>query len=162
MYSNQPDIGYVPTPQDLLEDVLRWVKVGADDVLYDLGCGDGRVAIAAAEKFGARGVGIDIDPDRIKEATENAKIAGVSDRVIFRQANLFNSNFQEATVIFIYLLPQLNLRLKPQLFQQLQPGTRIVSRDFDMGEWTPDAVLHLTHPEEECTFYFWSIPSPVK
>lgn len=162
MFSSKPDIGYLPTPQDLLKDVLSWVEVSNNDIVYDLGCGDGRVAIAAAKKFGARAVGIDIDADRIQEATENAKNAKISDRVIFRQANLFNSNFQEATVIFIYLLPHLNLRLKPQLLQQLQPGTRIVSRDFDMGEWTPDGFLHLPHPEEECTFYFWRIPIPVK
>ncbi|MGC9528688.1 MAG: class I SAM-dependent methyltransferase [Limnospira sp.] len=158
MPSTGPDIGYIPTPQDLLGDVLAWTRVGETDILYDLGCGDGRVTIAAAKQFGTRGVGIDIDRDRISEAAENAKIAGVGDRVQFRQGNLFESHFGEATVIFLYLLPHLNLRLKPQLFEQLQPGTRIISRDFDMGDWKPDRILHLPHPEEECTFYFWQIP----
>lgn len=158
MPSPRLDIGYIPTPQDLLGDVLTWAEVGEDDILYDLGCGDGRVAIAAAKQFGARGVGIDIDRDRISEAAENAKTAGVGDRVRFRQGNLFESNFGEATVIFLYLLPHLNLRLKPRLFEQLKPGTRIISRDFDMEEWKPDHTLHLPHPEEECTFYFWQIP----
>ncbi|MEB3282043.1 MAG: methyltransferase domain-containing protein [Lyngbya sp.] len=154
MDSLKLDIGYLPTPPELVTGMLDRLNLNEEDVFYDLGCGDGRIAIAAVQRYGVRGVGIDIDPQRIREAKENAKIAGVDDRVEFRLENLFESEIGEATVIYIYLLPHLNLKLKPQL-NQLQPGTLIISRDFDFGDWKPDQQFHLQGVEEESTFYGW-------
>ena len=156
--NNRPDIGYLPTLPEQVEVSLKLAEVTSDDIVYDLGSGDGRVVIAAAHKCGARGVGIDIDPERIRQAQENARKAGVCDRVYFRQENLFNCDFREATVIFLYLLPHLNLKLKPELFRQLKPGTRIVSHDFDMGDWKPDRTIQILSPEES-NLYYWVIPS---
>lgn len=157
MRQRKPDIGYIPTEPELVRAMLILASVTSSDVVYDLGSGDGRLAIAAAQQCGARGVGIDIDPDRIREANENALKAGVSDRVKFRQEDLFNSDFSEATVVFLYLLPHLNLKLRPQLFHQLKPGTRVVSHDFDMGDWKPDRTQKMILPEES-TLYYWVIP----
>ena len=117
---------------------LVWPRVNKDDVVYDLGCGDGRIVITAAKKYGARGVGVDIDPERIKEANANAKQAGVSDRVKFIEQDLFQTDFKEASVVTLYLLPDINLKLRPKLLSELKPGTRIVSHAFDMGDWKPD------------------------
>lgn len=157
----KPDIGYIPTPPELVQAMLTFAKVTQNDILYDLGSGDGRVAIAAAQQCGARGVGIDIDPERIREANQNALAAGVGELVEFRQQNLFETDFSEATVVFLYLLPHLNLRLRPQLLRQLKPGTRIISRDFDMGDWQPQRVFQMQTSEEECTeectLYYWAI-----
>ncbi|MGH9578343.1 MAG: SAM-dependent methyltransferase, partial [Terriglobales bacterium] len=130
-----PDVIFVPTPQELVEDMLRLVDVKKGDVLYDLGSGDGRIPITAAKLYGVRAVGIDIDPARIAEAQENAKKAGVTPLVEFRQADLFLSDFREATVVTLYLLPDLNVKLRPRLLAELKPGTRIVSHQFDMGDW---------------------------
>lgn len=160
MPQRKPDIGYIPTPQAVVKAMLTLAGVTSDDILYDLGSGDGRVAIAAAEQFGTRGVGIDIDPERIREANENARQKQVSDRVEFREQDLFESNFSEATVVILYLLPSLNLRLRPELFRQLEPGTRVVSHDFDMGDWKPDRVMHIQTPEES-TLYYWVIPREI-
>jgi ribosomal protein L11 methylase PrmA len=156
MFQRKPDIGYVPTSQAVVEAMLTLAEVTSDDILYDLGSGDGRVVIAAAQKFGTRGVGIDIDAERIREANENASQAGVSDRVEFRQQDLFESDFSEASVVIVYLLPHLNLRLRPELVSQLKPGTRVVSHDFDMGDWKPKKVMHIQTPEES-TLYYWEI-----
>lgn len=153
----KPDIGFIPTEPEAMAAVLQLANVTADDVLYDLGAGDGRIVIAAAQTRGTRGVGIDIDPERIREAQANALRAGVSHLVQFRQGDLYTTNFSDATVVFLYLLPHLNLRLLPTLQHQLQPGTRIVSRDFDLGDWKPDRTLHLQTPEEP-TFYCWIVP----
>lgn len=158
MGQRKPDIGYIPTEQEVVKAMLSLAKVTSSDILYDLGSGDGRVAIAAAQYWGARSVGIDIDPERIREATENALLAGVSDRVEFQQKDLFESDFSEATVVFLYLLPHLNLKLRPELFRQLKPGTRIVSLDFDMGDWKPMQTLQIKTPEEY-TLYYWVIPN---
>ncbi len=136
--------------------MLALAAVTADDILYDLGSGDGRIAIAAAQQ-GTRSVGIDIDPERIREANENALRASVSNRVAFRQQDLFKGDFSEATVVILYLLPHLNLRLRPELFRQLKPGTRLVSRDFDMGDWQPERQIQIQTPEE-CHLYYWVIP----
>lgn len=160
MLQRKPDIGYLPTAREIVAVMLALAKVGEGDVLYDLGSGDGRIAIAAAQRFGVRGVGIDIDPQRIQEANANAREAGVGDRVEFRQQDLFESDFRKATVICLYLLPHLNLRLRPQLFDQLQPGTRIVSRDFDMGDWEPALAIELQVPEETI-LYYWEIPAEI-
>jgi len=156
MPQRKPDIGYIPSPPEVVAAMLTLAEVTSEDILYDLGSGDGRIAIAAAQR-GSRSVGIDIDPERIWEANENALKASVRNRVVFRQQDLFESNFGEATVVVLYLLPQLNLRLRPKLFHQLRPGTRIVSRDFDMGDWKPERRVLIQLPEE-CTLYYWVIP----
>jgi 2-polyprenyl-3-methyl-5-hydroxy-6-metoxy-1,4-benzoquinol methylase len=148
------DVPYVPTSTEVVEAMLKVAKVGKNDVLYDLGSGDGRIPITAAKQFGTRGVGIDIDPDRIKEANENAKTAGVTDKVKFLQQDLFKSDFSKATVVTLYLLPEINLRLRPQLFKQLKPGTRVVSHAFDMGDWKPEKTLNVNGS----TVYYWVIP----
>jgi len=154
----QPDVVYVPTPQEVVDEMLTLAKVTKDDVIYDLGSGDGRIPITAAQKYGTRGVGIDINPERIREANENAQKAGVTDRVQFLQQDLFQSDFSEATVVTLYLLPELNVKLRPQLFKQLKPGTRIVSHDFDMGDWKPDQVVQT---QEGSTIYYWVIPEQI-
>jgi SAM-dependent methyltransferase len=133
-----PDVHFVPTPPDVVDAMLESVKVTKNDLVYDLGCGDGRIVIAAAKKYGARGVGIDIDPQRISEATANATKEGVSSLVRFLQADLFTTPIKDATVVTLYLLPSLNEKLKPRLLNELKPGTRIVSHAFDMGDWDPE------------------------
>lgn len=133
------DVPYVPTPPDVVQTMLEMGGVKQGDVLYDLGCGDGRIVITAARRYGARGVGIDIDPERIREARANAREQGVAERVEFRVDDLFKSDFSEATVVTLYLLPTINQRLRPQLWRQLKVGTRVVSHEFDMGEeWPSD------------------------
>jgi tRNA G37 N-methylase Trm5 len=129
-----PDVIF-DTPQEVVEDMLRLANVRKGDVLYDLGSGDGRIPVTAARLYGVRGVGIDIDPERIREAQENAKRNGVESLVKFRQQDLFEADFREATVVTLYLLPDLNLKLRPRLLAELKPGTRIVSHQFDMGDW---------------------------
>jgi 2-polyprenyl-3-methyl-5-hydroxy-6-metoxy-1,4-benzoquinol methylase len=151
------DVPYVPTSTEVVEAMLKVAKVGKNDVLYDLGSGDGRIPITAAKQFGTRGVGIDIDPDRIQEANENAKNAGVTDKVKFLQQDLFKSDFSKATVVTLYLLPEINLRLRPQLFKQLKPGTRVVSHAFDMGDWKPEKTLNVNGS----TVYYWVVPKTV-
>jgi len=149
----KPDVFYVPTPQPVVEAMLEMAKVTAADVVYDLGCGDGRIPITAAQKYGARGIGIDIDPERIAEANENAKAAGVTDKVKFLNQDLFTSDFKEATVVTLYLLPSLNEKLIPQL-KALKPGTRIVSHAFDMGSsWPPEAQREVAGK----SIYYWTI-----
>ncbi|MGB3655304.1 MAG: class I SAM-dependent methyltransferase [Rivularia sp. (in: cyanobacteria)] len=157
---SKPDIAYIPCNQEIVEAILELAKINSQDILYDLGSGDGRILISAANKYGTRGIGIDIDPQRIEQARQKALENGVSEQLEFYQQDLFSSNFADATVIFIYLLPHLNLRLRPQLWQQLKPGTRIISRDFDMGDWQPLQQLKLTVKEEEdelVTLYYWEI-----
>lgn len=149
------DVPYVPTPQSVVDEMLSLAAVTKDDVVYDLGCGDGRIVITAAKKYGARGVGVDIDPDRIKEANENAKVAGVSDRVKFLEQDLFATDFKEASVVTLYLLPAINLKLRPKLLSELKPGTRIVSHAFDMGDWKPEKTVGAI---EGRTIYLWKIP----
>lgn len=152
--SRAPDVFYVPTPPAVVEAMLKMANVSSSDVVYDLGCGDGRIPIAAAQKYGARGIGIDIDPARIAEAKENAKAAGVTDKVTFLEQDLFTSDFKDATVVTLYLLPSLNQKLMPKLKAELKPGTRIVSHAFDMGpEWPPEKKEQV----EGKTIYFWTI-----
>lgn len=150
-----PDVVYVPTPQAVVDRMLAIAKVNSNDVLYDLGSGDGRIPITAAQKFGIRATGIDINPQRINEANTNAKTAGVTDRVRFLNQDLFQSKFSDATVVTLYLLPELNVKLRPQLLSQLKPGTRIVSHAFDMGDWKPDR----TEQVGNSTIYFWTVPA---
>lgn len=154
----KPDVVYVPTPQEVVNEMLKLAQVTKDDVIYDLGSGDGRIPITAAQRHGTRGIGIDINPQRIREANENAREAGVTDRVEFLQQDLFESDISEATVVTLYLLPELNLRLRPQLFEQLRPGTRIVSHDFDMGDWEPDRVVATN---EGSMIYLWVVPEEI-
>lgn len=152
------DVPYVPTPNEVVEEMLKVANVGKNDVIYDLGCGDGRIVITAAQKYGARGVGVDINADRIKESNENARKAGVTDRVKFLQQDLFETDLKEATVVTLYLLPDMNRRLRPKLFRELKPGTRVVSHAFDMGEWNPEKVLKVTTDKDrERTIYYWVI-----
>jgi ribosomal protein L11 methylase PrmA len=153
-----PDVIFVPTPQEVVEDMLRLANVRKGDVLYDLGSGDGRIAITAAKKYGVKATGIDIDPERIREAQQNAKKAGVTDLVQFKQEDLFQANFKDATVVTLYLLPDLNVKLRPKLWNELKPGTRIVSHQFDMGKWKPEKTLE----SEGRTIYFWTVPEKGK
>jgi SAM-dependent methyltransferase len=148
-----PDVVFVPTPQEVVDEMLSVAGVGAKDVLFDLGSGDGRIPITAAKRWGTRGFGIDIDPQRVSEANANAKAAGVTDRVKFRQGDLFELDLSEATVITLYLLPTLNEKLMPTLLK-LKPGTRIVSHDFAMGNWKPERVIE----KGGKTVYFWRVP----
>ena len=153
------DVPYVPTPQRVVDAMLDLAKVGKNDVLYDLGCGDGRIVITAAKERGARGVGIDLNPVRIGEAKENAKKAGVEDRVTFQEGDLFAADVSPATVVTLYLLPDVNRRLRPRLWQQLKVGTRVVSHDFDMGpEWPPQKTLEVGGK----TVYLWTITEAQK
>ncbi len=152
--ARRPDVPYVPTPQPVVDKMLDMANVKKGDVLYDLGCGDGRIVITAAKERGARGVGIDLNPQRISEAEANAKQAGVTDRVKFMEGDLFKANFADATVVTLYLLPDVNQRLRPQLWKQLKVGTRVVSHDFDMGaEWPPEKVERIGNK----TLYYWTI-----
>ncbi len=132
-----PDVDYVPTPQEVVEAMLKLAQVTKGDVVYDLGSGDGRIPITAARLFGARGVGIDLADERVAEGTANAKAAGVADRVSFLKQDLFTATISEATVVTLYLLPELNLKLLPKLNRELKPGTRVVSHAFDMGDTIP-------------------------
>ena len=150
----QPDVIFVPTPQEVVDAMLEMAKVTKNDVIYDLGSGDGRIPITAAKKFGARAIGIDIDPQRIKEANENLKQAGVGDKVKFLNQDLFETNISEATVVTLYLLPSLNVKLMPKLQKELKPGTRIVSHSFDMGDqWPPEK----TQDVNGRMIYYWTI-----
>ena len=156
----RPEVPYVPTDDRVVAEMLAVANVGKDDVLYDLGSGDGRIVITAAKKFGTRGVGVDIDPERVKEANANAVKAGVTDRVRFVQQDLFQTDFREATVVTLYLLPAVNMRLRPKLLSDLKPGTRVVSHNYDMGDWTPLKTIVVTLPEDTHTVYYWVVPPP--
>jgi tRNA A58 N-methylase Trm61 len=149
----EPDVIYVPTPQDVVDAMLELANVTATDVVYDLGSGDGRIPITAAQKYGARAIGIDINPQRIKEANENLAKANVGDKVKFLNQDLFQTDFSDATVVTLYLLPRLNLQLMPKL-KSLTKGTRIVSHSFDMGdEWPPEKSQNINGS----AIYFWTV-----
>ena len=149
-----PDVTYVATPQRVVDEMLRLAKVTAADVVYDLGCGDGRIVITAATRYGARGVGVDIDPARVRESTANAKAAGVSEKVRFVTQDLFDTDLRDATVVALYLLPSLNDRLKPKLLKELRPGSRIVSNSFAMTAWEPTRTVTI----DDRVVYLWTIP----
>jgi precorrin-6B methylase 2 len=151
-----PDVIYVPTPPDVVAAMLKAVKLTKDDIVYDLGCGDGRIVVTAAKEYGARGIGIDIDPQRIKEANENVLKNGVADKVKILQQDLFESDFHDATVVTLYLLPSLNLKIRPKLLKELKPGSRIVSHAFDMGDWQPEQTIDVGGR----TVYMWTVPKP--
>lgn len=160
-----PDVPYVPTTEKAVEEMLKLAGVKKSDIVYDLGCGDGRIVIAAAKTVGARGVGIDINPERIKEARENAKRAGVEHLVRFEENDLFEANIKQATVVTLFLLPQVNLKLRPRLMSELKPGTRVVSNTFDMGDWKAEKEASLgdadgiEHSGLSERFYLWTIPA---
>ncbi|WP_114782789.1 class I SAM-dependent methyltransferase [Botryobacter ruber] len=155
MYSKPKlDVPYVPTSRAVVDAMLKLANVTQDDVLYDLGCGDGRIVITAAKKYGATGTGVDIDPQRIHEANENARTEEVTDKVKFVEGNLFEMDLSDATVVTMYLLPSVNLKLRPRLLEQLKPGTRIVSHAFDMGDWEPEQTVLVNGS----TIYLWTIP----
>ena len=154
----EPDVIFVPTPPDVVDAMLKLAKVTSSDVVYDLGSGDGRIPIAAAKTYGARGVGIDIDPERVREATGNARSNGVSDKVTFRTEDLFTADISPATVVTLYLLEPLNLKLAPKLLKELKPGTRIVSHAFDMGDWKPQQKQMVSGRP----IYLWTIPQPAQ
>jgi SAM-dependent methyltransferase len=152
----KPDVWYVPTTPPIVRNMLLLANVQASDVVYDLGCGDGRIVIAAAKQFGARGVGIDIDPKLIAVARANAKAAGVEHLVRFEVGDLFEADLRPASVVTLYLLPALNRRLRPRLLEQLAPGSRIVSHDFDFGpEWPPEQTLDFGVD----VLYRWTVPA---
>jgi hypothetical protein len=158
-----PDIEYVPTPQNVVDKMLAEAKVAKGDVLYDLGCGDGRIVVTAAKKFGVKAFGFDIDPQRIKESKANAKKAGVENLVTFEQKDIFKVDLSPASVVTLYLLPELNVRLIPQL-EKLKPGSRVISHDFDMegvqweNWWTVIAKDHRTPKDREHYVYLWKTP----
>jgi SAM-dependent methyltransferase len=153
------DVPYVPTRPEVVDRMLEMAAVGKNDVLYDLGCGDGRIVITAAERYGTRGVGVDINPERIKESRENAAKANVTKLVEFLQQDLFQTDFHQATVVTLYLLTSVNLRLRPILFAQLRPGTRVVSHDFSMDSWEPDNSDAVVAGGRTHNIYFWVIPA---
>lgn len=154
---------YVPTPQDVVDRMLALAGVTADDVVYDLGCGDGRIVITAAKKYGARGVGVDIDPDRIKESEANAKAAGVESRVSFLVQDAMTVDVSPATVVTLYLLSSSNAKLRPMLTKQLRPGARIVSHAFGMGDWTPEQTEVFTDAGgTQRTLHRWVVDGTVR
>jgi len=162
------DAPFVPTSEAAVEAMLKLADVKKTDIIYDLGCGDGRIVIAAAKTYGARGVGIDIDPERIKEAIQNARKAGVSKLVRFEERDLFQADIHSATVVTLFLLPRINLQLRPKLLRELKPGARIVSNTFDMGDWKADKRLTLPGDDgSDATFlshklYLWIVPPNTK
>jgi len=147
---------FVPTPQDVVDRMLALAEVTSKDTVYDLGCGDGRIVITAAKKYGAHGMGFDIDPQRIKESTENARTAGVDNLVAFKQQDVMTVDVSPATVVTLYLLTASNLKLRPLLTKELKPGARIVSHMFSMGDWEPTKVDNFTNEEGfPRTLYLW-------
>lgn len=162
----EPRVPYVPTPLDVVERMLEMAKVNSRDYLIDLGSGDGRLVVTAAKKFGTRGFGVDINPVRISEANDNARRNGVSDKVAFYQRDLFQTDLSQATVITMYLLPRVNMELRPKLLE-LKPGTRLVSHDFDMGDWKADQHVRMATGDKyggaggDSDVYFWVVPAKV-
>ncbi len=159
VYAQRLDVPYVPTPQQVVDRMLEMANVGKDDIVFDLGSGDGRIAITAVKNRGAKqAFGVDINPVRIKEATENAKIAGVTDKVTFLEQDLFKTDFSKATVLTMYLLTDVNLRLRPVILETLKPGTRVVSHAFNLGDWEPD---YSDKPDGR-DVYMWIVPAKVE
>jgi SAM-dependent methyltransferase len=150
-----PDVIFVPTPNEVVDMMLKMAGVTKKDTVYDLGCGDGRIVITAAQKFGASGVGIDIDPERVREATDNVRKAGVAERVKIVRGDLFQADISPATVVTLYLLTDLNLKLRPKLMKDLKPGTRVVSHAFSMGDWQPERTAEVGGSQ----VYLWRIPA---
>ena len=154
-----PDVHYEPTPPDVVEVMLRLADVKPGDMIYDLGCGDGRIVIRAVREFGASGVCVDIDPQRIVESRENARAAGVADHIRFLNQDLLATDVSEATVIMLFLSPALNLKARPKLLRELKPGARIVSHWHDMGDWKPQKTVRVQSNGRERPVYLWTIPA---
>lgn len=161
------EVPFVPTPQTVVEAMLKLAQVRAGDVVMDLGSGDGRIVITAARQFGAEGVGIEYDETLIARATEAAAKAGVADRVRFLKQDIFDTDLSQATVLTLYLLPEVNISLRPRILEQLRAGARVVSHDWDMGDWEPDAKIEVDAPDKEVgankssTVYLWIVPAKV-
>ena len=152
------DVIFVASDLEIVNAMLTLAGVTRDDVVYDLGCGDGRIVVAAAKEFGARGVGVDFDPQRIREAQANAARAGVADRVTFRVQDIFDTDIQPATVVTLFLSPELNVRLRPKLTSQLKPGSRIVSHRYGIGDWMPERTVTLNVRETRNHIFLWRVP----
>ncbi|HEY1686014.1 MAG TPA: class I SAM-dependent methyltransferase [Tepidisphaeraceae bacterium] len=152
-------VPYVSTPDNVVDRMLKLVHVSSKDKIYDLGCGDGRIVIAAAKQYGTTGVGIDIDPNRIAEADANARKAGVTDKVTFITRDVFASKFSDATVVYLYMLPAFNIRLRPRLLSELKPGTRIAAYTFGLGDWKPDVTE--STGMSDYNIYVWIVPANV-
>lgn len=152
-----PDVPYEPSPPEVVQAMLKLGQIKSGNVVYDLGCGDGRVVIAAVKKLGARGVCVDIDPKRIAEARQNAAKAGVTDRMRFLNQDLFTTDFSDADVVMLFLWPNVNLALRPKLQKELKPGTRVVSHEHTMGDWKPEETLRITEGGHTHPVYLWTI-----
>ena len=152
------DVPYVPTPYEIVDAMLEMAGVTETDTLFDLGCGDGRIVITAARRLGTRGFGVDIDPERIEECHSNASAADVENLVTFLNQDLFETDFSKASVLTLYLLNSVNLRLRPKILEELKPGTRVVSHDFSMGEWKADQQADLMVDYRIHNVYFWVVP----
>jgi SAM-dependent methyltransferase len=157
--TGSPGILFVATPEGVGVEMLELARVTRDDVVYDLGSGDGRLVIAAAREFGARGVGVELDPKLVQDSRESALKAGLADRTRFLWQDIFRTDVTEATVVAIYLSPELNLKLRPKLLRELRPGARIVSHDFDMGDWPPIRTVRVKGPTREHTLHLWVVPA---
>ena len=153
------DILYVATPEQVGIEMLKLAAVGRDDVVYDLGSGDGRLVIAAAREFGARGVGVELDAMLVQDSREGALKAGVTDRTLFLWQDIFQTDTAPATVVTLYLRQDVNLKLRPKLLGELHPGTRVVSHDFDMGDWRAERVVRVKGPTREHIIYMWTVPA---
>ncbi|MGZ8255232.1 MAG: SAM-dependent methyltransferase [Burkholderiaceae bacterium] len=149
------DVPYVPTPMPVVDAMLDMARVKKQDTLYDLGCGDGRIVVRAASRFGCKGVGVDLNPERVAEARANAASQKVSGLTRFEVGDVFEFDFSSATVVTMYLLPTVNLKLRPRLLKELKPGARIVSHDFDMGDWAPEA----TRDTGRSRILLWTVPA---
>jgi SAM-dependent methyltransferase len=167
-WQKELDTPYVPTPQVVVDRMLDLAQVKTGETVIDLGSGDGRIMIEAATKYGARGFGVEIDPLLVKRSNENARRAGVADRVKFLQQDLFKTDFHEANVLTLYLLPDVNLALRPKILAELKPGTRVVSHDYNMGDWRPDAEETIAAPDKkvgarkESQVFLWTVPAKVE
>ena len=153
-----PDVRYEPTPMDVVRAMLQLADVKTGDIVYDLGCGDGRMVITAAREYDAHGVCVDIDPRRIAESRENARQAGVTDRIRFLNVDLFATDIADATVVTLFLSPEVNLAVRPKLLRELRPGTRIVSHWHDMGDWKPQRTVRVRSGGRERSIYLWTVP----
>jgi len=155
-----PDVPYQPTNDEVVVGMLNLARVGARDIVYDLGCGDGRIVIAAVKERGARGVCVEIDPKLVALARANARKAGVEDRIKFLTRDLFKTDFREATVVMLFLWPEVNLKLRPQLQRELAPGSRVVSHMHTMGDWPPEKTVQIKATDRERVIYLWTIGQP--
>ena len=157
-----PDVAYEPTPHSVVAEMLKLAQVGANDVVYDLGCGDGRIVIAAVKQFGARGVCVDIDPQRISESRANARRSGVAERILFLNQDLFETDIGDATVVTVFLWPSVNLKLRPKLWRELKPGTRVVSYVHSMGDWAPQKAQNVEGPFGPRKLFLWVVAADKK